>query len=578
MTMLLAAVVDASVVLSVALVAVTLLRRQSAALRHAILASAIVCAILMPAFELVLPQQFTLVWPVADQSLATSSGPTLQSDVAGSTTDAALAVDAPAPFPWLALLAGLWALASGTAAVLLLRSLIMLRRIRLRAMTVGGTPRRLLDGLAQRAGVTRRVELLQADAPALLVTYGSVHPRIILPADTADWSDDRWRVVFQHELAHIRRGDAGMQLAGEVLRVLQPFNPLVWITCRRLRHESELSCDDDVLRGGVKASDYATHLLDVARHLSTPTTVWAAAAAIAHPSTLERRIIAMLHTEKNRAPLSRRGWLVAAVATLGVSLPLAAAGIGSPTPEPTPSRDVAGPASPTTPGAIPPAVESRPAPAPRATQQTGTIAGRALDQSGGTLPGVTAVLTNNQSLESWQVITNPAGVFNFGALPPATYELELRLSGFRRVSRQITLASGAAFNETITLEVGAMTEEVTVRCGSTGVSLLGAFFPTLSAQAPSTPIRVGGQIREPKKLTHVNPTCPATSPGDGVVAILEGTINTDGLVVDLTSLRDVPAEFVAAARTAVEQWVFSPVTLNGQPVAVKFTVVVNFTQ
>ena len=53
----------------------------------------------------------------------------------------------------------------------------------------------------------------------------------------------------------------------------------------------------------------------------------AAAPAIAYPSTLVRRIVAMLQTTRNRTPLTRRGWAAVGLAALSLSLPLAAAGL-----------------------------------------------------------------------------------------------------------------------------------------------------------------------------------------------------------------------------------------------------------
>src|SRR5262249_36021872 len=42
------------------------------------------------------------------------------------------------------------------------------------------------------------------------------------------------------------------------------FNPLVWFAAWRLRVERELACDDHVLEAGAKASDYASHLVEIA--------------------------------------------------------------------------------------------------------------------------------------------------------------------------------------------------------------------------------------------------------------------------------------------------------------------------
>ncbi len=108
----------------------------------------------------------------------------------------------------------------------------------------------------------------QSDHPSLLVTWGLARPKVILPSSADEWSDDRARVVMSHELAHIRRGDWIVQLSAELLRAFYWFNPLMWIACRRLRLESEHACDDEVMSRGVEGSDYATHLIELARALN----------------------------------------------------------------------------------------------------------------------------------------------------------------------------------------------------------------------------------------------------------------------------------------------------------------------
>ena len=78
------------------------------------------------------------------------------------------------------------------------------------------------------------------------------------------------RIVLRHELAHIRRGDWVVQIAGEILRTAYWFNPLVWIACARLRQESEQACDDEVLTSDVDGPDYATHLAGAGARCSRP--------------------------------------------------------------------------------------------------------------------------------------------------------------------------------------------------------------------------------------------------------------------------------------------------------------------
>jgi protein TonB len=95
---------------------------------------------------------------------------------------------------------------------------------------------------------------------------------------------------------------------------------------------------------------------------------------------------------------------------------------------------------------------------------------------------------------------------------------------------------------------------------------------------PATPaVRVGGQIKEPKKLKHVNPVYPAIARQARVqgVVVLECTINRQGRVADIKILRGIPL-LDAAAIEAVRQWVYEPTLINGKPVPVIMTVTLNF--
>jgi protein TonB len=97
------------------------------------------------------------------------------------------------------------------------------------------------------------------------------------------------------------------------------------------------------------------------------------------------------------------------------------------------------------------------------------------------------------------------------------------------------------------------------------------------APPPPQAVRVGGQIKEPKKLKHVNPAYPDIAKQARVqgVVILECTISPQGKVTDVKVLRGIPL-LDSAAIEAVKQWVYSPTLLNGVPVPVIMTVTVNF--
>jgi periplasmic protein TonB len=97
------------------------------------------------------------------------------------------------------------------------------------------------------------------------------------------------------------------------------------------------------------------------------------------------------------------------------------------------------------------------------------------------------------------------------------------------------------------------------------------------APPPQQAVRVGGNIKEPKKLRSVNPNYPDIAKQARVqgVVILECTISPQGKVTNVTVLRGIPL-LNDAAMEAVKQWVYTPTLLNGVPVPVIMTVTVNF--
>jgi protein TonB len=102
-----------------------------------------------------------------------------------------------------------------------------------------------------------------------------------------------------------------------------------------------------------------------------------------------------------------------------------------------------------------------------------------------------------------------------------------------------------------------------------------------AAAAPQGPqrIRVGGNIRVPRKLLDVRPVYPPSmrdSGREGVVPI-EAIIGTDGAVHSVRVLSaNIHPDFAIAAADAVRQWRFIPTLLNGVPVEVTMTVTVKF--
>lgn len=91
------------------------------------------------------------------------------------------------------------------------------------------------------------------------------------------------------------------------------------------------------------------------------------------------------------------------------------------------------------------------------------------------------------------------------------------------------------------------------------------------------PVRPGGAVQFPKRVTYVEPVYPAIAISARVegTVILEAIIDENGAVTGLKVLRSVPL-LDAAAKEAVRQWRYSPTTLNGIRVPLVMTVTVTF--
>ncbi len=519
-----------SIVLLAGLFVDVALARRSAALRHFVLASAIVSAATIVPLSIWLP-----AWhiPLARRAPVGAHVSTPVTAVHISDRETAT-VRVGADLTFDTVVAATWAAGCVLSGVLLLGGIWKLTRTSRRAEHVRDIRwTSACRGIAESYGERRPIVLLRTDTTDLLATWGVLRPRVLLPSHARDWSDDRIHVVLCHELAHIRRNDWIVQVGAEFVRTIFWFNPLAWIICTRLRRESEQACDDAVLGQHVSARNYAGHLLDLAKQCRR-TSTWTSATPMARTSTLERRIAAMLNPALNRTPLTPRAAITAIALLLVVTLPIAVM---------------------------------------RAAQTTpATLALTVYDATGGVMPGVQLTLEDAQG-QAQQAMTSAAGRYDFPQIAPGKYLLAATLPGFRALKQEFELRNSRDWDRVITLQVGEVHESITVQerrvTGPVGPS---------QPQLPK-PIRVGGNIRVPTKEVDVHPIYPTTmrdAGREGVVPI-EAIIGTDGSVASVRVLTaQVHPDFAIAAVDAVRQWKFTPTLLNGAPVEVVMNVTVQF--
>jgi protein TonB len=94
---------------------------------------------------------------------------------------------------------------------------------------------------------------------------------------------------------------------------------------------------------------------------------------------------------------------------------------------------------------------------------------------------------------------------------------------------------------------------------------------------PKGPVRVGGDVRQPKIVKIVEPKYPPEARRARVegAVVLEATVTEQGTVEKIKVISGHPM-LIGAAEEAVRNWRYEPTFLNGQPVAVILTARVNF--
>lgn len=165
-------------------------------------------------------------------------------------------------------------------------------------------------------GLTRTVDVGVSPDVEIPMVVGALNPRIVVPASAAAWPPERLRVVLLHELAHVRRNDVRWMLVARVVTSVFWFHPLVWVLSQHARRDAERACDEIVLSNGVRGSDYAEHLVAIARTAMTRDPMADSALAFASRSTLEQRVVAILATRVTCTSASRRARIGALTASL----------------------------------------------------------------------------------------------------------------------------------------------------------------------------------------------------------------------------------------------------------------------
>jgi TonB family protein len=560
-----------TLILAAAFVAAWLLRGRSAALRHLVWTAAVVALLALPLLSIGLPS-----FPVHAPAAILDPGLMFRVSTTATPASGSLALvgkpvaqRAPAGFdvrPWLILI---WAAGAAFGLVRMLVAWIALAWLRRssRVLTHAGVP------------------VLDAGPGRMPMVMGIVRPAILLPSEAAQWTEERRAVVIRHELAHVERGDLATNLLARLALVLHWWNPLVWIAWREFLEERERAADDLVLASGARASDYAAHLLEIARGMQARDRVASAAIAMARPSQLEGRLLAILDSGVNRRAVRRTAPVLAAVAAVVLVAPLAAVRAQQSTDDAAnlvKQGDVAA----------------------KNHQSAEAEAFYAKAASLGDFPGVVrALLYLGRAAEAVNNLPAAEGFYQraFNAAPngpdagaalsqlaavkgkegagPAEIEPLYKRALSLEAPDSSTAATTKQLYATFLRQQNRNAEADQYEQQARDIYRLRIEELTRKSIAPgSTAHRVGGGVTAPALLHKVEPsyTEEARAAKFAGTVLLYVEIGPDGFAHNISIKKELGMGLDEKAIEAVEQWTFRPGTMDGQPVTVAATIEVNF--
>jgi len=485
--------------------------------------------------------------------------------------------------PWLApfWIAGVWIFYMGQFAG-------WMSVCRLRRRGVCCAPERWQKELARlsvQLRISRPIRLLEsclADVPMVL---GHFRPFILMPVGLlAGLPAEQVEAILLHELAHIRRYDYLINVLQRSVEGLLFYHPAVWWISRVIRAERENCCDDVVVATRGDAHEYAVALAALEQNR------WSGRdpAVAATGGSLVKRIRRLLYPKGPNSAWSPFFASLILMATAAVALVAWQA-------EPPQQTQAAQPHSAQT------------SPYERWLNQD--VAYIITDQERAAFKALTTDEERDKFIEQFWLRRDPN---------PGTTENAFKAEHYRRIAfanqrfGAIALAGWQTDRGRIYIMYGPPDEIESHPSGGgpdgrapfemwryryiEGIGndvILEFTDPTFSReyrltldprfarnttrQVPPDRIRIGAQLQEKNLISHVDPIYPPLALQARIQGVVRFTavIGKDGRVSDTRLISGHPL-LVAAARDAVNQWVYKPTLLNGEPVEVLTEVNVNF--
>lgn len=131
--------------------------------------------------------------------------------------------------------------------------------------------------LQDRLGIIRAIQYCESTVLQAPAVIGWFRPIVFLPVSAlTGLSEAQLRLVIAHELAHIQRLDAFVNLFQVCMETLLFYHPAIWWLNRRIREEREHCCDETAVALCGNAVEYARALTMMEEWRSAPVFAMAA--------------------------------------------------------------------------------------------------------------------------------------------------------------------------------------------------------------------------------------------------------------------------------------------------------------
>jgi TonB family protein len=194
-----------------------------------------------------------------------------------------------------------------------------------------------------------------------------------------------------------------------------------------------------------------------------------------------------------------------------------------------------------------------------------TLTGTVHDPSGNAVASATVTVQNPDTGSKQETATDADGKFSLSGAASGQYILKVEKPGFATVLREFDLGGNSSMDRQLT-----MSPEGSQQSAADLVT---------DNDNPAKVVAIGGRVAQSNLTERIQPTYPTAAKAAGTQGTVQikATISKDGIPVDLQVVSSPSSDLSESALESVRQWRYRPTLLNGAPVEVTTTVIVNYT-